>query len=105
MPPRSSPCGRCGYRSVRCYAASAASPWNGAMSSRFEEEIIVRLAYAGRSGGSCEMGLDPVLPSRFQFAFTLLFHIVFPAFTIGLSAYIATLGALWVRSGEQRYNC
>jgi len=50
------------------------------------------------------MGLDPVLPSRFQFAFTLIFHIVFPAFTIGLSAYIATLGALWVRSGEQRYQ-
>jgi cytochrome d ubiquinol oxidase subunit I len=50
------------------------------------------------------MGFDPVLPSRFQFAFTLIFHIIFPTFTIGLSAYIATLGALWVRSGEERYH-
>ena len=37
------------------------------------------------------MDLDPVLLARLQFAFTITFHIIFPAFTIGLSAYIATL--------------
>ena len=50
------------------------------------------------------MDLDPVLLARLQFAFTIIFHIIFPTFTIGLSAYIATLGALWVRSGAERYH-
>jgi cytochrome bd ubiquinol oxidase subunit I len=50
------------------------------------------------------MDLDPVLLARLQFAFTITFHIIFPTFTIGLSAYIATLGVLWVRSGEEHYH-
>ena len=33
------------------------------------------------------MDLDPVLIARLQFAFTIIFHIIFPTFTIGLSAY------------------
>ena len=37
------------------------------------------------------MDLDPVLLARLQFAFTISFHIIFPSFTIGLAAYIATL--------------
>jgi cytochrome d ubiquinol oxidase subunit I len=48
--------------------------------------------------------LDPVLLARIQFAFTIIFHIIFPSFTIGLSAYIATLGVLWIRRGEERYH-
>jgi cytochrome d ubiquinol oxidase subunit I len=50
------------------------------------------------------MDMDPVLLARLQFAFTIIFHIIFPTFTIGLSAYIATLGALWVRTGEDRFH-
>jgi cytochrome bd ubiquinol oxidase subunit I len=50
------------------------------------------------------MDFDPVLLARLQFAFTITFHIIFPSFTIGLSAYIATLGVMWVRSGEERYH-
>ncbi len=50
------------------------------------------------------MDFDPVLLARLQFAFTIIFHIIFPSFTIGLSAYIATLGAIWLRSGEERYH-
>jgi cytochrome bd ubiquinol oxidase subunit I len=50
------------------------------------------------------MGLDPVLLSRLQFAFVVTFHIIFPTFTIGLSAYIAVLGALWVRTGHERFH-
>lgn len=49
------------------------------------------------------MDLDPVLLARIQFAFTIAFHIIFPSFTIGLSAYIATLGVLWLRRDENRY--
>jgi cytochrome d ubiquinol oxidase subunit I len=48
--------------------------------------------------------LDPVLLARLQFAFTIIFHIIFPSFTIGLSAYIATLGALWLKTGSERHH-
>jgi cytochrome bd-type quinol oxidase subunit 1 len=36
------------------------------------------------------MELNPVLLSRLQFAFTISFHVIFPSFTIGLAAYLAT---------------
>jgi cytochrome bd ubiquinol oxidase subunit I len=50
------------------------------------------------------MDFDPLLLSRAQFAFTIVFHIIFPSFTIGLSAYIATLGVVWLRTGEDRFQ-
>jgi cytochrome d ubiquinol oxidase subunit I len=50
------------------------------------------------------MDFDPVLLARLQFAFTISFHIIFPSFTIGLSAYIATLEVLWVATGQDRYQ-
>src|SRR5262245_39824483 len=50
------------------------------------------------------MDFDPVLLARLQFAFTIIFHIIFPSFTIGLSAYLATLGCLWLRSGNDRFQ-
>ncbi|HMN75558.1 MAG TPA: cytochrome ubiquinol oxidase subunit I [Burkholderiaceae bacterium] len=36
------------------------------------------------------MSLDAVLLSRIQFAFVIGFHIVFPAFTIGLAAWLVS---------------
>src|SRR5574341_770132 len=50
------------------------------------------------------MDFDPVLLARIQFAFTVTFHIIFPSFTIGLSAYIATLGVLWLGTGDERFH-
>src|ERR1051325_10169870 len=50
------------------------------------------------------MDLDPVMLARLQFAFTIIFHIIFPSFTIGLSAYIATLGVMWLRGGQERHH-
>src|SRR5476651_1894977 len=50
------------------------------------------------------MDFDPVFLARLQFAFTIAFHIIFPSFTIGLSAYIATLGVMWLATGEERYQ-
>ena len=50
------------------------------------------------------MDFDPVLLARLQFAFTIIFHIIFPTFTIGLSAYIATLCVMWMRTGIERYR-
>ena len=37
------------------------------------------------------MGLDPGFLSRLQFGFVISFHIIFPAFTIGLAAWLATI--------------
>jgi cytochrome d ubiquinol oxidase subunit I len=48
-------------------------------------------------------GADAVLLARTQFAFTIGFHIVLPAFTIGLASYLAVLEALWLASGRQVY--
>jgi cytochrome bd ubiquinol oxidase subunit I len=42
--------------------------------------------------------------ARFQFGFTIAFHIVFPAFSIGLASYLAVLEALWLRTGRQVYQ-
>jgi cytochrome d ubiquinol oxidase subunit I len=41
-------------------------------------------------------GWDAVGLARAQFAFTMSFHIVFPAFSIGLASYLAVLEALWL---------
>ncbi len=49
-------------------------------------------------------GLDATILSRIQFAFTVTFHIVFPAFTIGLASYIATLEAVWFFRGDERFH-
>src|SRR6201987_2985829 len=50
------------------------------------------------------MDFDPVLLARLQFAFPIIFHIIFPSLTIGLSAYITTLGVVWLRTGEERFH-
>ena len=39
---------------------------------------------------------DAVLLARIQFAFTVSFHFLFPAFTIGLASYLAVLNGLWL---------
>lgn len=48
--------------------------------------------------------LDAVLLARLQFAFTMSFHIVFPAFTIGLASYLAVLETLWLATGREVYR-
>ncbi len=47
--------------------------------------------------------VDAVLLARIQFAFTVSFHIVFPALSIGLGSYLAALEGLWLFTGEERY--
>ncbi|WP_207484689.1 cytochrome ubiquinol oxidase subunit I [Arenibaculum pallidiluteum] len=46
------------------------------------------------------MDLDPLLLSRLQFAFTISFHILFPAFTIGLAWWIVVLEAVWLSTNR-----
>src|ERR1700712_3875915 len=45
-------------------------------------------------------GWDAVVLARAQFAFTMSFHIVFPAFSIGFGRYLAVLEALWLWTGR-----
>src|ERR1700682_711927 len=46
-------------------------------------------------------GFDAVVLARAQFAFTMSFHSVFPAFSIGLASYLAVLEALWLWTGRE----
>ncbi|NIZ10147.1 cytochrome ubiquinol oxidase subunit I [Pseudooceanicola sp. HF7] len=41
--------------------------------------------------------------ARIQFAFTVSFHIIFPAFSIGLASYLAVLNAMWLRTRDDTY--
>jgi cytochrome d ubiquinol oxidase subunit I len=48
--------------------------------------------------------LDPVMLARIQFAFTISFHIIFPAFTIGLASWLAVVEWRWLRTGDDIYQ-
>ncbi|XKH61772.1 cytochrome ubiquinol oxidase subunit I [Halomonas sediminis] len=50
------------------------------------------------------MELDPLLLSRLQFAFVVLFHAIFPVFTIGLASYIALLHGLFYKTGNTAWD-
>ena len=47
------------------------------------------------------LDLDAFHLARIQFAFTVSFHILFPAITIGLASYLAVLEALWLKTQNQ----
>ena len=44
-----------------------------------------------------------ILLARMQFAFTVSFHIIFPAFTIGLASFLAVLEGLWLTTKKDVY--
>ena len=48
--------------------------------------------------------LDPVMLARIQFAFTISFHIIFPAFTIGLASWLAVVEWRWLKTGNRIYR-
>lgn len=49
-------------------------------------------------------GLEALELARIQFAFTISFHIIFPAITIGLASFLAVLEALWLKTGQEMYR-
>ena len=49
------------------------------------------------------MTLDPVILSRLQFFWVVSFHILLPAFTVGLACYIAVLEGLYFKSKDEVY--
>jgi len=50
------------------------------------------------------MLFDPIILARIQFAFTISFHIIFPAFTIGLASFLAVIEWLWLKTGRDVYR-
>jgi cytochrome bd ubiquinol oxidase subunit I len=48
--------------------------------------------------------LDALQLARIQFGFTVSFHIIFPAITIGLASYLAVLEALWLWKKNATYR-
>ena len=49
------------------------------------------------------MRLDPLLLSRLQFAWVIAWHILLPAFTVGLASYIAVIEGLHLATGRAVY--
>ena len=50
------------------------------------------------------MALDPLFLSRFQFAWVIGWHILLPAFTIGLASFVAVLEGLHFFTGRAVYS-
>jgi cytochrome bd ubiquinol oxidase subunit I len=50
------------------------------------------------------MELTALLLSRLQFAFTISFHIIFPAFSIGIAAWLTVLEAMYLLTGRPAYR-
>ena len=48
-------------------------------------------------------GFTAEILARVQFAFTISFHIIFPAFSIGLASFLAVLNGLWLWKRDQTY--
>jgi cytochrome bd ubiquinol oxidase subunit I len=48
-------------------------------------------------------GETALLLARIQFAFTISFHFIFPAFSIGLASYLMVLEGLWLKTGKAVY--
>ena len=50
------------------------------------------------------LSLDALDLARIQFGFTISFHIVFPALTIGLASYLAVLEARWLMTRDRVFH-
>ncbi len=50
------------------------------------------------------MALTATDLSRIQFAFTISFHIIFPATSIGLACFVAVLEGAWLRTNKAHYK-
>lgn len=50
------------------------------------------------------MELDALMLARLQFAFTISFHIIFPAITIGLASYLVVLEGFWLKTRDPVYR-
>lgn len=71
--------------------------------SNFRPGTLNRRLFSDRKAHRVPIELNAFLIARAQFAFTIAFHIIFPAISIGLASYLAVLEALWLLTGRQIY--
>ena len=50
------------------------------------------------------LGFTALELARIQFAFTVSFHIIFPAISIGLASFLAVLEWRWLRTNDSIYH-
>lgn len=50
-----------------------------------------------------DFGLTAEMLARMQFAFTVSFHFIFPALSIGTASYLAVLNGLWLYTRDETY--
>ena len=50
------------------------------------------------------LGLTALELARIQFAFTVSFHIIFPAISIGLASFLAVLEWRWLKTNDPVYR-
>lgn len=70
-------------------------------SSESREISLVDGYFCSLEGGN--MGLSSLDLARVQFAFTISFHIIFPAITIGLALFLALMEGLWLKTRNAVY--
>lgn len=69
-------------------------------STRRSTTTLVAVEEAESQGENLVLAdLDPVILARAQFAFTVSFHFIFPAFSIGTASYLMVLEGLWLKTG------
>jgi cytochrome d ubiquinol oxidase subunit I len=73
-------------------------------STRRSTTTLVAVEEAESQGENLVLAnLDPVILARAQFAFTVSFHFIFPAFSIGTASYLMVLEGLWLKTGSGVY--
>ena len=50
------------------------------------------------------MEFDPILLSRLQFAFTIMFHYLFPPLTIGLGVILVGIEGMYIKTRDPQYE-
>ena len=48
--------------------------------------------------------MTALMLSRIQFAFTIAFHILFPAFSIGLATFLVVMETVWITTKNALYK-
>ena len=76
----------------------------GIVQNRREQPLIAQHSFHFFMSDFFVFPLDAVMLARIQFAFTISFHIIFPAFTIGLASWLAVLEGLWLKTGNSLYK-
>jgi hypothetical protein len=67
--------------------------------------VLQNFGFVAANKGSLMFdGFSAEILARVQFAFTVSFHIIFPAFSIGLASFLAVLNALWLWTNDEIYQ-